>query len=53
VRREFCGGNCVARFALRDLRGAQLRGTQLRFAVELKSGAEFKSGARRGCGEQV
>jgi hypothetical protein len=25
ARRELCGGNCAARFALRDLRGAQLR----------------------------
>jgi uncharacterized protein YjbI with pentapeptide repeats len=47
------GGNCAARFALRDLRGAQLRGAQLRGAVELKSGADFKPGARRGCGEQA
>jgi hypothetical protein len=35
------------------LRGAQLRGAQLRGAVVLKSGAELKSGARRGCGEQA
>jgi hypothetical protein len=47
------GGNCAARFALRDLRGVQLRGAQLRGAVELKSGAELKSVARRGCGEQA
>jgi len=40
--------NCAARFARRDLRGAQLRG-----AVELKFGAELKSVARRGCGEQA
>jgi hypothetical protein len=48
-----CGGNCAARFALRDLRGAQLRGVQLSGEVELKSGAELKSCAPRGCGEQA
>jgi hypothetical protein len=47
------GGNSAARFALLDLRGAQLRGVQLRGAVELRSGAELKLGARRGCGEQA
>jgi hypothetical protein len=26
ARRELRGGNCAARFALRDVRGAQLRG---------------------------
>jgi hypothetical protein len=48
ARRELRGDNCAARFARRDLRGAQLR-----CAVELKTGAELKSGARRGCGEQA
>jgi uncharacterized protein YjbI with pentapeptide repeats len=32
ARRELRGGDCAARFALRDLRGAQLRGAQLRGA---------------------
>jgi hypothetical protein len=43
--RKYRGGNCAARFARRDVRGAQLRG-----AVELKSGVELNLGARRGCG---
>jgi hypothetical protein len=28
ARREWRGGNCAARFSLRDLRGEQLRGAQ-------------------------
>jgi hypothetical protein len=48
ARRELRGGNCAAAIARRDLRGTQLRG-----AVELESGAELKSGARRGGGEQA
>jgi hypothetical protein len=47
ARRELRGGDCAARFALRDVRGAQLRGAQCG-AVELECGAELKSGARRG-----
>jgi hypothetical protein len=57
-RRKLHGGNGATRFAMRDVRGAQLRGAQLhgaqwRGSVELKCGAKLKSGARRGGGEQA